>query len=149
MNDNEELNSVEDIVGKPTVDYAATKRRVVMLLLAYSAILGITLGFGLLPGKDKLIDFVVFLPFTLLGIFWCSTDAAERDHRIGRPTGCLLILLFCVGLPIYLFQTRGVVAIRTLSLTMVLVVAMFACLIVTSLATLYFGEVTGLWKIDY
>ncbi len=147
MNDNEELDSVEDAKSEPSVDYAAKKRRVVMLLLAYSAILGIISCF--LPEEDTPLDFIVGLPLLILGISWCFTDAAERDHRIGRLTKLLLILLFIVGLPIYLFQTRGIGAIKTLALAMVLVGAMCACLFVTAYASLSVGDVAGLWEVAY
>lgn len=130
MNDNEELDSVEDAEREPSVDYAPKKRRIVMMLIAYSAILGIISCF--LPEEDTPLDFIVALPLLILGISWCFTDAAERDHRIGRLGKLLLILLFIVGLPMYLFQTRGIGAIKTLALAMLLVGAMFACLFITA-----------------
>ena len=113
MNDNEELDSVENTESEQPIVYAAKKRRVVMLLLVYSAILGILFCF--LPEEDTPIDFIVTLPLLILAISWCFTDAAERDHRIGPRMRLLLILLFIVGLPIYLFQTRGIGAIKTLA----------------------------------
>lgn len=147
MHDYEEIDSVADAESEPSVSCAVKKRRIVMLLLAYSSILGIISYF--LPEENTPLDFVVGLPVLILGISWCFIDAAERDYRIGRLTLLLLILLFIVGLPIYLFQTRGIGAIKTLSIAMVLVVAMCACMFVTAYATLYVGDVAGLWEADY
>lgn len=41
MNDNEAVHSVEDAESEPSVDCASKKHRIVLLLLAYSATLGI------------------------------------------------------------------------------------------------------------
>ena len=60
----------------------------------------------------------------------------------------LLVLLFVVEFPIYLLQTRGLGAFKTLGLTLLLVAAMFACMVTAVLVTLFIGDVTGLWEID-
>jgi hypothetical protein len=144
MSNDEELDSVEDAESEPAVDYAAKKRRIVMLLVAYSAIFGIISCF--LPDETTLLDFIAGLPFLILGIMWCATDATERNHRIGQLMMLLLVLLFIVGMPIYLFQTRGLGAIKTIALAMVLVGTMFACAFITAFATLYVGDAAGLWE---
>ena len=77
-------------------------------------------------------------------ISWCFTDAAERDHRIGRAMRLLLILLFIVGFPIYLLQTRGFGGFKTLGLTLLLALAMFACMYTAGLVTLFIGDATGI-----
>lgn len=147
MDDNEEVDSLENVEDQPFVDHARKKRRILILLLAYSAILGVVSCF--LPEEDRALDFIVGLPLLILGISWCFTDAAERDHRIGRLMTFLLVLVFIVGLPIYLLQTRGIGAFKSLGLTLLLVAAMFACLFATGFATLYVGEVAGLWGPEY
>jgi hypothetical protein len=119
----QEFAPVEDAGDDASFSYAAKKRLIVILLLAYSAILGIVLCF--LPEEDTPIDFVVGLPLLILGVSWCFTDAAERGHRIGRLMRLFLILVFIVGLPTYFLQTRGFGAFKTLALTFLLIVAMF------------------------
>jgi hypothetical protein len=144
----EELETIEDPEGKPSFDYAGKKRHIVLLLLAYSAICGIVACF--LPEKvSTALQFIVSLPFLLLGVSWCFTDAAERDHRIGLLTRILLIVVFVVGLPIYLLQTRGISAIKTLALTLLLVGAMVTCMFVTMIATVFVGGVAGLWVFEF
>jgi len=73
----------ETLVQK-SADKIAKKRRITMLLFAYSAVFGIIVCF--LPEEDIAIDFFVGLPFQILGIAWCFVDASERDHRISRLT---------------------------------------------------------------
>jgi len=147
MDGNEELDTLEDAENERCVDYAVKKRRILMLLLAYSAILGVISVF--LVEEDRVLDFIVGLPLLILAISWCFTDAAERDHRIGRVMRLLLILLFILGLPIYLLQTRGIRAFKTFGLTVLLVAAMFACMFATEFVTISIGEVTGIWEIEY
>jgi hypothetical protein len=143
--DNDEAESIGTTDVESSVHYAARKCGIVMLLLAYSAALGVIVWF--LPEEDTPLDFVVGLPLLILGIAWCFTDAAQRDHRIGRLMGLLLVLLFVVGLPIYLFQTRGSGAFKSLLLLAVLIGAMLACLLLTAFATLYGGEAVGFWEV--
>lgn len=143
MNDDEELDTVEESESEPSGDYAAKKRRIAMLLIAYSAIMGILICF--ISENNKLLEFIVGLPVLILGISWCFTDAAQRNHRIGSLGKLLLILLFIVGLPIYLFQTRGIGAIKPLAFAMVLAGVMFACSFVTACTTLYIGGIAGFW----
>ena len=145
--DNDEAESIGTTDMESSVNYAARKRGIVMLLLAYSAVLGGIIWF--LPEEDTALDFIVGLPLLILGIAWCFTDAAQRDHRIGRLMGLLLVLLFVVGLPIYLFQTRGFGAFKSLLLLAVLIGAMLACLFVTAVASLYAGQAVGLWGVAY
>jgi hypothetical protein len=141
VNENEP-GAIETVVSESPVDYAASKRRIVMMLLVFSAIIQIISGF--LPDEATPLDFVVGVPLLILGISWCFTDAAQRDYRIGRLTKLLLIFLFIVGLPVYLFQTRVIGAFKTLALTMVLVGAMVACMFVTAFVTLFICDVAGI-----
>ncbi len=147
MDENEEVDLPARFENPTSVDYAAKKRRILIILLAYSAILGVVSCF--LPEEDRALDFVVGLPLLILGVSWCFTDAIEREHRIGRVTRLLLILLFIVGFPIYLLQTRGFRGFKSLGLTLLLVAAMFACMFTTYHITLFIGDVTGLWDVDW
>ncbi len=125
-----------------TIDYGAKKRRIILMLLAYSAILGITAV--IFPDKDAPRDFVFFLPLLILGVSWCFTDAAERNYRMGRLMSLLLILFLGIGLPIYLFRTRGFGAFKTLAATLLLVGGMITCVVVAAFVTLYVGNAAGL-----
>jgi hypothetical protein len=145
MNGTEAPDSTDDAESEPSVDYAAQKRRIVMLLLGYSTLLGIISCF--LPEAKTPLDFLVGLPLLILGIMWCTADATQRNHRIGRVMKWLLILLFIVGMPIYLFQTRGLGGIKAIAVAMVLVAAMYFCAFATAFVTLYVGDVMGLWEL--
>ena len=147
MDDNEQFDAVDDIQSDRFVDHSAQKFRIVVLLLAYSGVLGIMVCF--LPEEAGPLDLIAGFPLLVLGISWCYTDAAERDHRLGRCTRLLLILLFIVGLPVYLFQSRGIRAIKTLAHLIVLVGTMFACEFVAEVISLYVGDVAGLWEMAY
>ena len=87
------------------VNYPARKRRIIVMLLAYSAIAGVIFIF--LPDEDSPLDYVVGFPLLVLGIAWCFADADERQHRIGKLMRLVLVLAFFIGFPLYLLQTRG------------------------------------------
>ena len=130
-----------------TIDYAVKKRRIILMLLAYSAILGIIACF--VPDKDAPTDFVFGLPLLILGISWCFTDAAERNYRMGRLMSLLLILILGIGLPIYLLRTRGFGAFKSLAFTLLLIGGMFACMFVAAIATAYVGNAAGLLNLAF
>ena len=128
------------------IDYGAKKRRIILMLLACSAILGAISIF--LPEDDRVLDFVVGLPLLILGISWCFTDASEHDHRIGRLMNLMLVLLFILGFPLYILRTRGIGGFKTLGLTVFLVAIMVACAYSTALAALYVGNAVGLVNLN-
>lgn len=144
---NEVLHSVEDTNCKRRDYFARKKSLIVMLLLVYSAISGVVSCF--LPAEDTPLDVIVSLPLLLLGIAWCFTDAAERNFRIGRFTQLLLILLFVSGLPMYLFQSRGIAGFKSLTLAILLIACICVCALVTEFVTLSIGEAAGLWEFSY
>lgn len=126
------------------VDYAVKKRRIVLALLAYSAIVGVMACF--LPEDTPPLDFIVGLPFVLLGNLWCYIDAGQREDRIGRLMKWALVLIFVVGFPVYVFQTRGIRGLQTIVLALLLVVAMVVCMYATACVTLFLGNAIGLWE---
>lgn len=140
------LETVDEAAGAPTVDYGRRKRRIVLMLLAWSPILGIISPF--LPEETTTLDYVVGLPLLILGISWCFTDADERDHRIGLLMKSILVFMFAAGLPIYLLQTRGIRGFKSIALMMLFVGSLFACAFATEIATLHVGEAFGLWELD-
>lgn len=86
--------------------------------------------------ENPTFDFITSLPIFVLTIVWCFNDAAEREHHIGRPMQLLFLFFFMIALPIYLFQTRGVGAFKSLGLTLLFVAAMFACMYSTGIVML-------------
>ena len=143
MND-DLVEITEGDADTPAVDYAAKKRRVILMLLAYSAILGVISCF--LPEEDTPLYFIVILPLLILGISWCFIDADEHEHRIGRLMKHALVLLFIVSFPVYVFQTRGVRGVKTIVLALLLVGVMGACGFATESVTLFFRDAIGLGK---
>lgn len=144
MCDQETAHSSADVEVDPPFDYRAKKQRVIYFAVCYSLIHGIVICF--LPQEDSALDLLVGFPFLICGILWCYTDAAERGSRIGVITRLLLIFVFVVGLPLYLFQSRGVGAFKSLGLVFALVAAMSACMVTSAFATVYLGQITGLWN---
>ena len=88
-------------------------------------------------------------PLFALGTAWCIADAGQRGHRIGRVATLLLVLVFIVGLPVYLFQTRGLGAFRSLAMVLGLIIAISFCASTGGIATLFLGYMTGLWEIAF
>ena len=146
LNERDELEMNEDLETAQTADDRLKSRRIVLMLLAYSAILGIIICF--LPEEDTPLDYVVEFPLLILAVAWCFEDAHQRGHRIGRTMRFVLILFFLVGFPIYLFQTRGFGAFKSLGMALLLVGLMFTCMVATALATMYIGDAAGLWEIS-
>lgn len=142
---NDQLEMSEVRPSTQAVEYGVKKRRIVVMLLAYSGIFGVISSF--VPEDDYALNFVVALPLLILGISWCFTDADERAYRIGGLTKLALIFLFIVGLPIYLLQTRGIRAFRTFAFAVLLIGGMFTCMFATAYGTLFLGDATGLWKL--
>lgn len=140
MND-QVFEPVQEAEVEPANDYARRKRRIVIMLLVYSAIIGVLSYY--LPEEDAPLDFLVGAPVLILGLVWCFTDAAEHKHRIGGPMRVLLVVAFIVGLPIYLLQTRGIEAPKALALALLLLVAMLTSMFAAGLGTMYLAEFAG------
>lgn len=126
---------------EPATEYARRKRRIVIMLLVYSAIIGVLSYY--LPEENAPLDFLIGAPVLILGLVWCFTDAAEHKHRIGGPMSVLLVLVFIVGLPIYLLQTRGIDAPKSLVLALLLLVAMLTSMFAAGLGTMFLTECAG------
>jgi hypothetical protein len=120
------------------VDFGAKKLRILFMLLAYSALLGVICIF--LPEADVPLHFVVGLPLLFLGISWCYNDASQGNHRISKLVNLTLLFWFLVGFPVYIFQTRGIRGFKTLLLALCFVALMTAC----ALTTMCVGYAVGL-----
>jgi hypothetical protein len=133
-----DVESGREAEGEPATEYARRKRRIVIMLLVYSAIIGVLSYY--LPEENAPLDFLVGAPVLILGLVWCFTDAAQHKHRIGGPMRVLLVVAFIVGLPIYLLQTRGIDAPKSLVLALLLLMAMLSSMFAAGLGTMYLAE---------
>jgi hypothetical protein len=113
---------------------STTKFRIIIALILYSAILGPIFAF--LPEEETPLDTLIIIPLLVLAVSWCLFDASERGHRVGCLMKLLLIFVFIVGFPVYLFSTRGVGSLKTLGLSIGLVLIMLAGMVATGLMTL-------------
>lgn len=52
-------------------------------------------------------EFAVSIAFALLVVFWIVRDARRRERKLGYGFPALVLLLWPLFAPIYLFQTRG------------------------------------------
>ncbi len=120
---------------KPPPKPSETKFRIIIALIVYSAILGSILAF--LPEEETPLDTIVIIPLLVLAVAWCLFDAKQRDHRVGCLMKLLLIFVFAIGFPLYLYSTRGIESFKTLGLSIGLVAIMFACMIAAGLLTLF------------
>jgi hypothetical protein len=138
----EELPNLDDTGAEAkAVDFAAKKRRVVWMLFGYSAILGMMASF--LPEEETPGDFIVGIPFLILGIWWCFLDAEERGERIGGLLRWVLVLLFFVGFPVYIFRSRGVSGFVTLSYSLLVIGGMGLFMLSAVILTLFLGHLFG------
>ncbi len=127
-------NDEQDELAEGGAKLRAKKRRILIWLLVWAAVIGIATWFEDETQADPLLDFVMGLPFVVLGIYWCRTDAVERDHYIGVPMSACLILCFALGLPLYLFQTRGLKAFISVGWLLMFLAAMCASLFAGAVA---------------
>jgi len=118
-------------------NFSVRKRKILICLLIYSAVLGIISALQDDESTDRAVDFQLGLPGLILGIYWCRTDAAERDHGIGTFTSGLLVLFFLAGLPLYLFQTRGLRAFQSLGWLLLFLALMFASMIAGAVGVIF------------
>lgn len=116
----------DDLPEQP--EYTFRKRRILILLLVYMGFLGAVTAIEDEESADRLADLVIGLPVLIFTIWWCRTDAEERDYRIGVLTNVCLVLFLAFGVPLYLFQTRGlrgIVSIGWLCLYVLAIIAAF------------------------
>lgn len=129
----QDSESTEVSAQASMVNYPRRKRIIIYLLLVYAAFVGCVSN--ALPEDDQAIDFLFGLPYLILGISWCFADAAERKYRLGRVSKIVMILLFAVGFPVYIFRTRGIGGVKTIGMMFLLIGGMCACAIVAAVAT--------------
>jgi hypothetical protein len=102
----------DDAADAADIAYVRKKRDTLLLLVGYSGVLGVLSLF--LPEENPILDLIVGLPILILAITWCYVDARQRGHVIGKPMRIALVLVLVIALPVYLFQTRGLGAFKSL-----------------------------------
>ena len=85
----------------------SSKRKVVLVLLAFMLLFGIALQ--LAPSEDwaAALEVSAVLGSSLLVFAWYFEDARERSFRRGYWQDFGVAGLALIGLPIYLFRSRG------------------------------------------
>lgn len=68
-------------------------------------------------------EFAISIAFGLLVVIWIVRDARQRERKLGYGFPALVLLLWPIFAPIYLFQTRGVRAFLSLLAFLVIFVA--------------------------
>jgi hypothetical protein len=142
------VDESDEILGPPPIDFQSRKRRIILLCLAMGAVCGVVRT--LVSDSDfEAYAPAIGFPLLGLGIAWCIADAGQRGHRIGRVATLLLVVGLPIGLPIYLFVTRGLGGFRSLAMLFGLIIAICLCAFTAGIATLFLGNMTGLWEIAF
>jgi len=134
----------DDQLSAESTDYPARKRWILNLLIIYAMLLGVV--FPLLRDDADALLFVSNIPVLMLTLAWCVNDAAEREIRIGGITRVLVILALIVGLPLYLFRSRGLYGFVSVGLATLFAVLLLAVGTAANVVTLKMGEVMGFWE---
>lgn len=148
----ENLNVEPDanLASLPAIDYSLRKRRILFMLLGYSALLGVFLVIGFIfnifnpEDQPNPMNIVIQIPSIALTFWWCLVDADQHDHTMGKIMRIGLILATIVAFPIYIFRTRGIAGFRTLLLAVLFLVAMSVCVNVTAGLAMVIGVMSGL-----
>jgi hypothetical protein len=87
------------------------KRRKANCLAALPIVLAMNVILtSLVPGNETAIywgNLAAMLTSLLLILLWCNTDAEERGVPWSRAMGLLIVAIVAIGVPYYLFRTRG------------------------------------------
>jgi hypothetical protein len=113
------------------LSFERRKRRILLTLLAYATVIGAITQF--LPEDDRVLNFLIGIPITVLAYNWCQLDAKQRGYTIGRYTSVFLILLFVIAFPILMLRTRGLRGLWTLTLSTLFAASMLACSVLIEL----------------
>lgn len=78
-------------------------------MLVFAAVIGVAAQlFAASEGSDQVITVVAAFGGILLVVMWCQYDAAEQQYTIRKPLLLLIIFVALIGVPVYLFRTRGI-----------------------------------------
>ena len=89
-------------------NWQAWKRRTLIGFVFLSVALGIAIPF-LSKGSwgYAALRFFVAVALSVLSLLWCIADGGVKNLRLGRVVLTTVILVPYVGVPIYVFQRRG------------------------------------------
>jgi hypothetical protein len=109
--------------------FATPKRLALIGLLLVSAAFGAWVELEFEPGHvmgrvDSILDKLVGILIAVLVLTWCHFDALERCHFLGVGMRSLLFFLPFIGLPAYLFHSRGRGGFKAMGLAILFVGAM-------------------------
>lgn len=94
--------------GQINEDWAAWKRRTLIGFVVLAMALGAVMP---LLSKDSwsyaTFRYFAVVALSVLSLFWCVADGGFSNLRAGRIIMTTIILVPYVGVPIYVFQRRG------------------------------------------
>ncbi|MCX5677364.1 MAG: hypothetical protein NTX87_20460, partial [Planctomycetota bacterium] len=103
------------------------KRLYLAAILVLAAVFG---GIGVLTDAGSRGEVRVWLSgvisFAVLVYLWCRADARERGFHLRGLLSACIILFAAVGVPVYLFKSRGVQGFRALGLAVLFYLATLA-----------------------
>jgi hypothetical protein len=122
-----------DIEPDNKPDTKKPKRKCLIVILIAAALWGFLEG--ILPEDSQyiqMVDVMISLLLSLLVLIWCLLDSEEWNFKISLKLSIVIFLLWVVGIPYYIFQTRkGRTALVTLCLSVLflfMVSALYCCL---------------------
>jgi hypothetical protein len=91
--------------SQSTEDFAKAKRHRLLWMLGLAVASGI--ASEVFADAERELVLLEAIGFAALVASWCSVDARERGGRIGKGQFVTIVLIPVIGLPVYLFRTRG------------------------------------------
>jgi hypothetical protein len=101
---------------QPTEDFAKAKRRRLVWMLGIAVAAGI--ASEVFADAERELQLLEGVGLAVLVASWCSVDARERRRTLGKLQFASIILIALIGLPVYLFRTRGLRAFLSLLLAL-------------------------------
>jgi hypothetical protein len=106
------------------------RRRKWLYLTAILVLAAVFGGIDILTDEGSSGEALVWLldaiSFAVLVYMWCRADARERGFHLGGLLSACIILFAAVGVPVYLFKSRGVQGFRALGLAVLFYLATLA-----------------------
>ena len=84
------------------------KMRCLVGLLLLFVVMGVLDQLVVQKQADRVVTVVGGLVSIVLIFIWCQNDSYERSYRIPKALRLLIIFVAILGIPIYLFRTRGI-----------------------------------------
>jgi hypothetical protein len=104
-----ELQSAQTIGDNS--DGRATRKAKRLCLLGLLALMVVVGVLDPITADDRALDRALTIGSALIGavliVTWCHYDSWERSYKIGKSLRLLIIFFAAIGLPAYLFRTRG------------------------------------------